>query len=98
MDKIQVKEMYDVIIVEKSDDTSIFKGSKLFCGCCGGMLATTTKKLTLPIKAGEFKASLENKTFSTSAFGFLHETCGHTMFPFKKEYAFTKLEDYLAQP
>lgn len=95
MEKIEVKKMVDLIIVERSEGNSILKDSKLFCGCCGKPLATAKKKLTLPFKSDVLHKGVKGKSYEISVLGMRHKTCGHTMFGFKQKYSFMRLADYL---
>lgn len=95
MDKLVVDKMRDTIVIEKTKGNKVYVGSKFYCGCCGGILGVSKKRLIFPFTVNEFNAALKNKTFTSNLFGLHHKTCGHTMFSFKKGYDFIRLEAYI---
>jgi hypothetical protein len=94
MEKIDVKTMHDVIVIELKEGDRVLMGSKLFCGCCGNILGIVTTEFTLPCTMKTFNESVGNKTFGLSIFGLYHGTCQHTMFTFQKSFAFVGVDFY----
>lgn len=95
MERLEIDKRRDTIIIEKLEGSTISKGSKFYCGCCGDVLGESNKQINFPFSVETFKNSLDNKSFTTNSFGLRHKTCGHTMFGFKKRYGFTSLETYI---
>lgn len=94
MEKIEVKKMHDVIVVELKEGNNILFGSKLFCGCCGDILGVVKTPFTLPCSMKTFNECTGNQTFELSLFGLNHKSCGHTMFTFQKAFAFVGVDFY----
>lgn len=95
MEKVEVKKMYDILIIEKYENPNILKGSNIFCGCCGEPIGKLKEDVKFPCRWDELKKELENCTLERLMIGFRHKTCGHTMFAFSRELGFTLLETYL---
>lgn len=95
--KIKIADQYDTIIVEKYNGDTILKGSRLFCGCCGGQMGVMKVDLDLPFKSDVFMKSVDKKSFDPAPFGLLHHSCGHSMFTFKSGWGFSKLDEYLLE-
>ena len=91
---IVIDKVRDIIIVEKSEANKVLKGSKFYCGCCGGVLGESRKHMLLPFTARVFTSLLKNKTFTATVIGLHHTTCRRTMFSFEKEYKFVTLKTY----
>lgn len=96
-DQIPIDKMRDYIIVEKTKDDTILKGSKIYCGCCGKSLGELKKKLTFPFKSDVLVKALKERSFVITHLGLSHKLCGHVMFSFRKDWAFITLENYLIQ-
>lgn len=97
MDKIKIKKLSDIIIIEKSKDDTILKDSKLYCGCCGNQLGILKSNITFPFQSHQLIKKLKDRSFKTSIFGLRHNTCKHTMFRFEMSFKFITLENYLKQ-
>ncbi len=96
MEKIEIKKMHDVIVIELKKGDRVLMGSKLFCGCCGEILGIVKSEFTLPCTIKTFNESTGNQTFELSLMGLKHLNCGQTMFTcsFQKSFAFVGIEFY----
>ena len=97
MDNISIDRHRDVIVVEKVTANTIDKGTRFYCGCCGGVLGKSKKKMCFPFSVDFFNASLKDKSFTINRLGLRHDKCGHTMFTFKDGYSFISLSAYAKQ-
>ena len=88
MDSIVIDKMRDVIIVERAQNDTIPKDSLLFCGCCGKKLGMLKSDITFPFDHNKLMAHLKDITFTVNILGLRHDSCGHTMFSFQKEWGF----------
>lgn len=94
MTSIKIKQMRDVLIVDKVDGNEFIKGANIFCGCCGQPIGQMKKKMTMPFKAWDFLDALKNKSVEWMKLGLRHKPCRHTMFPFQNHFTFMRLSDY----
>lgn len=92
--KVEIDKMRDVIIVEKRVGDSIAANSQLFCGCCGETLGTVINEIEFPFNSLDLIENMKDRTFKSTLFGLLHETCGHRMFVWRS-WDFISLPDYI---
>lgn len=94
--KIEIKQLRDILIIEKYENGIIPKDSSIFCGCCGGNIGKLKKNLKNPFLPEQLLDSLKNKSVEWLKLGLRH-SCGHIMFPFKRSFDLITLDNYLKQ-
>lgn len=93
-DDLEIIDMMDFIVVETFEGDTIKKDSRLLCGCCGKQLCRMYNDLTLPFSSDVLMKNIYDTSFKSALFGLIHETCGHTMFSFKKSWRFIPVENF----
>ena len=91
---MKIGKMFDVFVIEKWDGNTILKGSKIFCGCCGGSVGKLKRDLELPCDEKTFRESLIDRSYEKRLWGILHTKCNHTLFGFSSHIEFITQETY----
>lgn len=75
--KMKLQKATNYLFIEKSDGNNIEKGSRIYCGVCGGIVGVMKVEMKFCFNSCVFMKNLDKGEYSTGTFGGIKHNCGH---------------------